>query len=46
MRRQKKVFKDFFASMFFPVVENFHIGHCQPNYENRGVHCYNLRLLM
>ncbi|MDC3419673.1 hypothetical protein NC661_04745 [Aquibacillus koreensis] len=28
----KKVLQDFFASASFPVVENFHIGHCQPNY--------------
>lgn len=28
----KVVLQDFFASASFPVVENFHIGHCQPNY--------------
>lgn len=28
----KKVLQDFFACAPFPVVENFHIGHCQPNY--------------
>lgn len=30
--KTKKVLKDFFATASFPVVENFHIGHCQPNY--------------
>ena len=30
--RVKKVFKDFFAGASFPVVENFYIGHCEPNY--------------
>ncbi|WP_102027819.1 S66 peptidase family protein [Salirhabdus sp. Marseille-P4669] len=28
----KKVVKDFFKCVSFPVVENFYIGHCQPNY--------------
>ncbi|WP_245837257.1 S66 peptidase family protein [Virgibacillus phasianinus] len=28
----KKVLQDFFASAPYPVVENFHIVHCQPNY--------------
>ena len=28
----KKVLQDFFACVSFPVVENFYIGHCQPNY--------------
>ncbi|QAS51500.1 S66 peptidase family protein [Halobacillus litoralis] len=28
----KRVLKDFFACAPFPVVENFPIGHCQPNY--------------
>ncbi|WEG12110.1 LD-carboxypeptidase [Pullulanibacillus sp. KACC 23026] len=28
----KKVLQDFFACASFPVVENFYIGHCQPNY--------------
>ena len=28
----KKVLQDFFACASFPVVENFHFGHCQPNY--------------
>lgn len=28
----KIVLQDFFACAPFPVVENFHIGHCQPNY--------------
>jgi muramoyltetrapeptide carboxypeptidase len=28
----RKVFQDFFACVSFPVVENFYIGHCQPNY--------------
>ncbi|TYR74355.1 LD-carboxypeptidase [Rossellomorea vietnamensis] len=28
----KKVLQDFFARASFPVVENFQIGHCQPNY--------------
>ncbi|QTN00588.1 LD-carboxypeptidase [Sediminibacillus dalangtanensis] len=28
----KKVLQDFFISAPFPVVENFPIGHCQPNY--------------
>lgn len=28
----KKVLLDFFAKAPFPVVENFHIGHCEPNY--------------
>jgi muramoyltetrapeptide carboxypeptidase len=27
-----KVLQDFFAGASFPVVENFYIGHCQPNY--------------
>ena len=30
--RIKKLFRNFFAGASFPVVENFHIGHCQPNY--------------
>ena len=28
----KKVLEDFFAGASFPVVENFHFGHSQPNY--------------
>jgi len=28
----RKVFQEFFAHASFPVVENFRIGHCQPNY--------------
>ncbi|WP_174615472.1 S66 peptidase family protein [Virgibacillus ihumii] len=28
----KVVLQDFFACAPFPVVEKFHIGHCQPNY--------------
>jgi muramoyltetrapeptide carboxypeptidase len=28
----RKVLQDFFVNVPFPVVENFHIGHCQPNY--------------
>ncbi|UOR13313.1 S66 peptidase family protein [Halobacillus amylolyticus] len=28
----KKVLQDFFVCAPFPVVENFHIGHCQPNF--------------
>ncbi|MFD2680870.1 S66 peptidase family protein [Bacillus seohaeanensis] len=28
----KKVLQDFFTKVSFPVVENFQIGHCQPNY--------------
>jgi len=28
----RKVLQNFFASASFPVVENFHFGHCQPNY--------------
>lgn len=28
----KKVLENFFSSAPFPVVENFYIGHCQPNY--------------
>ena len=28
----KKVLQNFFASATFPVVENFHFGHCQPHY--------------
>lgn len=28
----KKVLLDFFAAASFPVVENFYIGHCEPNY--------------
>ncbi|MFD1019588.1 S66 peptidase family protein [Thalassobacillus hwangdonensis] len=28
----RKVLQDFFADVSFPVVENFQIGHCQPNY--------------
>jgi muramoyltetrapeptide carboxypeptidase len=28
----KNVFQDFFVFASFPVVENFYIGHCQPNY--------------
>jgi len=28
----KKVLEDFFTCSPFPVVENFHIGHCEPNY--------------
>ncbi|MGR9049809.1 S66 peptidase family protein [Halobacillus faecis] len=28
----KKVLHRFFAGSPFPVVENFHFGHCQPNY--------------
>ncbi|WP_112179864.1 MULTISPECIES: LD-carboxypeptidase [Paraliobacillus] len=28
----KKVLEDFFADAPFPVVENFYIGHCEPNY--------------
>ncbi|MFZ0369053.1 MAG: LD-carboxypeptidase [Halobacillus sp.] len=30
--RLRKVLQNFFAGASFPVVENFHIGHCQPNY--------------
>lgn len=28
----RKVLQNFFAHASFPVVENFHFGHCQPNY--------------
>ncbi|MGP4068467.1 S66 peptidase family protein [Halobacillus sp. B29] len=28
----RKVLQNFFAGASFPVVENFHFGHCQPNY--------------
>ena len=28
----RKVLQNFFASAPFPVVGNFHFGHCQPNY--------------
>jgi muramoyltetrapeptide carboxypeptidase len=28
----KKVLQDFFSCSSFPVVENFYIGHCKPNY--------------
>ncbi|QDP39272.1 S66 peptidase family protein [Radiobacillus deserti] len=31
-KKIKKVLQDFFTRVSFPVVENFHIGHCQPNY--------------
>ncbi|MHC8523290.1 hypothetical protein ACPJHQ_21725 [Rossellomorea sp. H39__3] len=30
--RIRRVLQDFFARDSFPVVENFSIGHCQPNY--------------
>ncbi|WP_226036566.1 S66 peptidase family protein [Aquibacillus saliphilus] len=30
--RLEKVLQDFFACASFPVVANFYIGHCQPNY--------------
>ncbi|MGX1262841.1 muramoyltetrapeptide carboxypeptidase [Rossellomorea marisflavi] len=30
--RIHRVLQDFFARASFPVVENFSIGHCQPNY--------------
>ncbi|WP_281657682.1 LD-carboxypeptidase [Halobacillus sp. Cin3] len=28
----RKVLQNFFVSASFPVVDNFHFGHCQPNY--------------
>ncbi|WGG44574.1 LD-carboxypeptidase [Rossellomorea sp. DA94] len=31
-KRIQKVLQDFFTGSSFPVVENFFIGHCQPNY--------------
>ena len=31
-KKIKKVIQNFFTSVSVPVVENFLIGHCQPNY--------------
>nr|WP_113870006.1 LD-carboxypeptidase [Paraliobacillus ryukyuensis] len=31
-RKIKQVLEDFFCNASFPVVANFYIGHCQPNY--------------